>query len=216
MSAVPRSLVFAKHPRQDRAISRFEHVLKAADALLRAEGLAGFSIPKLAETLGYSRASIYKFFPTPYAVLNELARRYLEQLEQVLTAEAAQVLNQPWDQATATIVGLAAGFYERHPVARILILGGPLTDDSYRAQELTIQRLGKLAKALLARQGIALPEGSPDVATLAVEIGTTCFRLSHFVHGRITPEYRAEAAHAMIGYLSRYARTKTRTTRRAT
>lgn len=213
MSAVLKPHLIARQPQQQRAVERFEQVLAAADTLLRTRGLAGFSIPKLAEELGYTRASIYKFFPTPYAVLNELARRYLERLERLLDTEAGAVLDLPWDEAARTLVGIAAGFYDRNPVARVLILGGPLTDDSYRAQELTIQRLGKLAHGLLARQGIELPAGSPDVATLAVEIGTTCFRLSHFSHGRITPEYRAEAAHAMIAYLSRFAGERPRSRR---
>lgn len=200
MNAVVRPIAAARRPTQDRAINRVERVLECADALVGAQGLAGFSIPKLAEELGYSRASIYKFFPTPVSVLNELARRYLKQLEALMNQAAPQLLDKHWSDAVTSMVGIAAKFYEANPVGRVLLLGGPLTDDSYEAQSMVVRRLGKLARNLLEAQKIRVP-ASPDVATLAVEIGTASLRLSHFLHGRITPEYRREAARAMNAYL---------------
>jgi AcrR family transcriptional regulator len=194
-----------RQPLQQRAKARFENVLAEAEILLLELGLNGFSIPLLAERLGYPRASIYKFFPTPYAVYNELLRRYLARLEQALAQGAGPVVARgvPWHEAAASLVQHAAEFHNSHPVARLLILGGPVSDESYRAQEITIQHLGGLTRQLFASTGISLP-AEPDVASLAVDIGTTCFRHSVFLHGEITPAYRDEAAYAMISYLSRY------------
>jgi AcrR family transcriptional regulator len=195
-----------RHPLQQRAKDRFERVLEEAAILLLETGLGGFSIPLLAERLGYPRATIYKFFPTPYAVLNELLRRCLAGLEETLVREAGPVVAQglPWREAAQLLVTHAATFHNANPVARLLILGGPVSDESYRAQEITIQHLGGLARQLMGSLGIALPQ-EPDVATLAIDIGTTCFRHSVFLHGEITPAYRDEAAYAMVAYLSRYA-----------
>jgi len=195
-----------RQPLQQRAKDRFERVLGEAEALLLEAGLGGFSIPLLAERLGYPRATIYKFFPTPYAVFNELLRRCLARLEETLVREAAPVVarNLPWREAARVLVTHAAAFHNANPVARLLILGGPVSDESYRAQEITIQHLGGLARQLLANMGIALPR-EPDVATLAIDIGTTCFRHSVFLHGEITEAYRDEAVYAMVAYLARYA-----------
>jgi AcrR family transcriptional regulator len=204
VTAAVQPLTQARHPLQQRAKDRFEQVLKAADALLAGVGLSGFSIPELALRLGYTRASIYKFFPTPYAVLNELAQRYLKLLEEDLTGFAAELSRQSWIEVGNTVVNRAAAFHEAHPVARLLILGGPLTDDGYRAQELSIQRLGTLLRQLSQQRGILLPREPVDVATQAVEVGTGCFRQSFFRHGCITDAYRKEAAYAMLAYLSRY------------
>lgn len=204
MSAAVQPLIHARHPLQQRAKDRFERVLKAADALLAEAGLSGFSIPELAARLGYTRASIYKFFPTPYAVLNELAQRYLKLLEEDLARFAAELSQQSWIEVGTTVVDRATAFYEAHPVARLLILGGPLSDDGYHAQELTIQRLGTLLRQLAKQRSVLLPSEPVDVATQAVEIGTGCFRQSYFRHGRITDAYRSEAAYAMLAYLSRY------------
>ena len=206
MNQVLSSDALPRLPLQQRAKDRFERVLEEAEILLLESGLGGFSIPLLAERLGYPRATIYKFFPTPYAVLNELLRRCLGRLEEALVREAAPVVTQglPWREAARLLVTHAAAFHNANPVARLLILGGPVSDESYRAQEITIQHLGSLTRRLFATIGVTLPE-EPDVATLAIDIGTTCFRHSVFLHGEITPAYRDEAVYAMVSYLSRYA-----------
>lgn len=204
VSAALDRLGLARQPRQQRARERFEQVLDCAQELLREEGIAGFSIPAVAERLGYTRASIYKFFPTPNAVLNELARRSLDALEARLQKLAPGFLAQPWPQALRAMTLEAAAFHNSDPVARTLILGGPVSDESFRAQELTIQRLGELTRALLLTRGLSLPTSKPDAAMLAVDLGTTCFRVSQFLHGRITPEYAEEAVFVMQAYLGRY------------
>lgn len=194
----------ARRPQQVRSKERFDLVLDAAETLLAEEGLSGFSIPLLAERLGYPRATIYKFFPTPYAVLNELVSRKLTKLEMRLVGLAARVATLSWRQSMREIVGEATAFYNADPVARVLLLGGAVTDDSYRALEIVIQRLGDLASGLLAPHGIVLPKSRPNVAALLIETGMNCFRVSQFLHGKITPEYRDEAVYAMEMYLTRY------------
>lgn len=194
----------ARQPLQQRSQDRFERILGESEALLLESGLSGFSIPELAKRLDCPRASIYKYFPTHYAVLNELVSRYYAELEGLLTRKAARTSDLSWQQSVEAFVNTAARFYEANPVCRLLLLGGAVTDDAYRAQEITIQHLGNLTRMLLARIGVELPEQPLDVAALAVAIGTTCFRLSFLQHKQITREYREEAAYAMQAYLSRY------------
>ncbi len=195
----------ARQPQQQRARDRFEKVLEAAEDLLLEKGMSGFSIPELATRLDMTRASIYKFFPTPYAVLNELTRRYLDKLERELIAAAPRIMTEPWAEAIDTLVTAGVNFYNNHRVACILILGGSTTDESYQALQMTIDRLGRYGRELLVARGIQLPEPPPDVAVMAAEIVTTTYRLSYYLHGEITEAYRAEAAYAMQAYLSRYA-----------
>lgn len=195
----------AKQPQQQRARDRFEKVLTAAEDLLIEKGMSGFSIPELATRLDMTRASIYKFFPTPYAVLNELTQRQLEKLEKALVDTGPKITKAPWSQSIDLLITAGANFYNSNPVASILILGGSTTDESYRALEMTIDRLGKFGRSLLEARGVELPEPPPDVAVMAAEIVTTTYRLSYYLHGEITEPYRAEAAYAMEAYLSRYA-----------
>jgi AcrR family transcriptional regulator len=194
----------ARQPTQQRSKARFDRVLEAAETLLLDVGLSGFSIPVLAERLGYTRGSVYAFFPTHYAILNELVVRYLVELETVFYSRADELVLMPWRDAVGAVVNLAADFHNSHPAARLLILGGAATDDSYRAQEMTIKRLGDLARAVWARNGVKLPKGPPDITTLATEIATAVMRRSFFEHGEITRPYREAAVRAMLAFLAEY------------
>ncbi len=205
MSSARESMTVARVPQQSRGRDRFEKILAAAEVLLRQRGPSGLSIPELAERLGCTRTSIYHFFPTPFAVLNELTRRSLLDLECEIGRQAEQVAVLDWREGVERIVMVAAAFLNERPVARMLILGGSATDESYKALEFTVQRLGRVAETLLQRVGVSLPEEGPDIATLAVEIGTTSFRLSNFLHGEITADYAREAVMAMRSYLANYA-----------
>lgn len=196
-----------RKPQQQRAIDRFELVLEASHALLAESGLAGFSIPAVAARLDYTRASIYKFFPTPYAILNELARRHFVGLERRLAGEAARLLTLAWEDLVRAIVKEAAAFHNAHPVGMMLALGGAVTDESYRSYALTVQHLGALARQLLAAHRIAIATAPVDVASLAVDLGTTCFRHSYFLHRTITPAYQDAAATVMISFIKARAPT---------
>jgi AcrR family transcriptional regulator len=196
-------LAVARQPTQQRAKARFERILVEAEKLLVAEGLSGFSIPALAERLGYTRGSVYAYFPTPYAILNELVKRYLVDLEAVFYARAESLRGLGWREGIARVVDHAVAFHNANPAARLLILGGAVTDDSYRAQEQTNKRLGDLGRMVWS-PAATLPKGPPDVTTLAADIGTACFRRSFFEHGEITPAYRDAAVAAMTGFLAPY------------
>lgn len=191
-----------RKPQQQRALDRFELVLEASSALLARTGLGGFSIPAVAQKLDFNRASIYKFFPTPYAILNELARRHFVGLEHELAGEAAQLRDLPWQDVVRAVVRHAAAYHNAHPVGMMLVLGGAVTDESYRSYALTVKHLGSLARLLLAARGLEVPAAPVDVASLAVDLGTTCMRQSYALHKTITPAYQDAAAQVMIGYIA--------------
>ncbi|SFF55768.1 transcriptional regulator, TetR family [Fontimonas thermophila] len=197
-------LAIARQPTQRRARARFERILAEAEKLLTEAGLSGFSIPLLAERLGYPRGSIYAYFPTPYAILNELVARHLAALETLFDAQAQRLRSLGWREGIAAAIDIGVAYHNRHPAARILILGGAVTDASFRAQEQTHRRLGELARRVWGHE-MDLPEREPEAATLAVDIGMACFRRSFYAHGRITPAYRNAAIAAMIGFLEPYA-----------
>ena len=106
---------FPRQPLQQRAKDRFERVVEGARELLLESGLSGFSIPELATRLGYSRATIYNFFPTPYTIFNELTRRYLTELEQMLYRGAQGLLQVSWQEGARGMVAFAAQFYNANP-----------------------------------------------------------------------------------------------------
>lgn len=196
-------LATARRPTQQRARERFDRILAEAQAVLEESGLSGFSIPVLAERLNYTRGSIYAYFPTPYAILNELVGQYLQQLKALFFDRADELLDMEWHETVTSVVHQAVAFQNDHPAARLLMLGGAVTDDSYRAQEITIKHLGDLGRAVWEQKGVHLPK-DPDVTTLATDIAVACFRRSFFEHGEITPAYRDAAVSAMLRFLEPY------------
>src|SRR5690606_11951154 len=142
----------------------------------------------------YTRASIYKFFPTPYALLNELVRRHFTLLEDALRAETGRYAQLPWQEQTHRMVQLAAKVHNAHPVGMMLSLGGATTDEANRIYTTTIQQLGRLLQAVLRTAGHPLPGSALDTPALAVDLATTCLRHSLQQHGRITPAYVETAA----------------------
>ena len=200
----PNPAFTARKPQQQRAKDRVQAVLQAAEELLLESGHSGFSIPALAERLEYPRATIYKFFPTPYALFNELAERQLDLLEAHLATYAQNLAEaEDWQELVTRMVHAAADFYRKHPAAQVVLLTGPVSDASFRALEHTIARLGTLTRNLLAARGIDIPQGSPDIAALAVEFGTASFRMSYFLHGRMTKEYTQAAVDVMLTFLAK-------------
>ncbi len=204
MNAPIDDLAVARIPQQDRSRERFEKVVAEADKLLADSGLGGFSIPVLAERLGFTRRSIYMFFPTPYAVLNELTRRYIEKMQAEIVEIIPALTTAPVEQLLTKVVFASADFHNRNPVGRLLILGGAVTDRSFRAQEMFVHQLGMVARQLIEARGIKLPPSPPDIPTVAVEIGTSSFRLSHAMHGEILEEYKVEAAYSMLLYMAEF------------
>lgn len=190
----------AKVPTQARAKLRFEAVLREAEIMLVESGLARFSIPLLAERLDMTRGSVYAYFPTHYAILNELVSRYLAELEALFLSRAQELVRLPWREGVRTVVELAVEYHNTHPAARLLILGGAVTDTSYRAQETLLQRLGHMGRQAWEQKQGAIPD-SPDVFTLSVDMAVACFRRSFFESGEITPAYRETAVQAMQVFL---------------
>ncbi len=201
MNDMAENLSIARQPKQQRSRQRFGDVLSTAELLLREQGLSQFSIPQIAQRMRCSRNAVYKFFPTPYAVLNELTQRRLQSLEASLIAESDNNPAANWQTMVTRIVASASLFLNADRVASMLILGGSSTDESHRLLELTIRHLGGQIRRMMAAYGLDLPAQPPDVASLAVEIGLAAFRLSYMAEQHITAAYQSEATSAMVAYL---------------
>jgi AcrR family transcriptional regulator len=194
----------ARLPTKRPSQARFQRILDEAEKLLIEHGLNGFSIPLLAERLGYTRASIYFFFPSPYAVLNELSRRYFKDSCAQIIEFARGRDEMSWRELMARVIGFGVDYYNERPVARMLLLGGPSTDQYFLIQEETNQQLGDVIRTLFQTRGIDLPT-EPDAAWLVVDIIDGVLRHSQYRHGRITDGCRDEALRAANSYLATYA-----------
>ena len=103
-----------RRPSQERSRDRVERILDATSALLGGTPVDKITTAAIAEKAGVPIGSVYQYFPNKLAVLAELARRVMEEVDlktASLIAEDFGVL--PWDQAIdraidATIEGFSA------------------------------------------------------------------------------------------------------------
>ena len=127
-----------KKPSQERSRDRVERILDATAALLGEKPLDKITTAAIAEEAGVPIGSVYQYFPNKLAVLAELARRVMEEVDvrtASLIAEDFGVL--PWDEAIdKAIDATMQGYLEQPGYAQLLLSIRPtpefraITDES--------------------------------------------------------------------------------------
>ena len=105
-----------RKPSQERSRDRVERILEATAALLVDTPVDKITTAAIAETAGVPIGSVYQYFPNKRAVLAELARRVMEQVDvktASLIAEDFGVL--PWDQAIDRAIDATMEGYAEQP-----------------------------------------------------------------------------------------------------
>ena len=136
MNEVLDPLAIARRPTQKRARERFDRILEETERVLIERGLSGFSIPVIAERLGFTRGSVYAYFPTPYAVLNELVQRHLRKLEKVFFSNAEELRKLGWRDGIVHVVDHAVAYHNAPPPQRACCCSGarsPTTAIAHRS-----------------------------------------------------------------------------------
>lgn len=194
-----------RQPAQERSVARMTKVLETAEQLLEQLGPEKTSIPAIAEASGVPRAAIYPFFPDKYALFSHLARLHMERLVVVLSeARLDNAADDDWRAWVQVLIETATDYYNRHPVASILLLRGALADGDDQAHAVKNQAISTLLRTKMSAL-TALPE-SPDAAVLSVEIAFACMKYGYAQEGSISATLCREAVHAAQAYLAQWAR----------
>lgn len=205
MSDSEHSTTPLRKPVQGRSRERVEKVIAAAEALLLEQGPEDTSIPEVAARAGVPRASIYPFFPNKYALFLTIGDHHLKQVAKLISQASTELDTDNWQALVDGAVRGVAAYYNRHPVAGLLILGGPMSRTGYLSQEITIQDIGQRLRPLFQKLETRqpLPE-NPDVITIAVEIAFACMRHSWFTHEQVTDAMAEQASLAATAYLANW------------
>lgn len=190
-----------RQPAQARSQERVEAALLAAEAMVAALGPEQTSIPEIAKAAGIPRASLYQFFPDKYALLACLAERHLSAVAELVEALCLRHADASIERLCKALVDAASDYYDSHPVAAQLVLGGPHSPSAYGALAAAMARISAAVRgALTARQPAPRLPARPDVAALMVEMAFACMRHGYLSEGRITPAVRREAVRAQVAY----------------
>jgi len=150
-----------RRPSQERSRERVERILDATAALLGDDMPADqITTAAIAEEAGVPIGSVYQYFPNKLAVLAELARRVMEQVDNKtasLIAEDFGVL--PWDRAIdRAIDATMQGFAEQPGYLQLLLNIRPtpefrlITDESNERMAALLARHPALRAVIPAAQ----------------------------------------------------------------
>ncbi len=127
-----------RKPSQERSRDRVERILDATAALLTETSVDKITTAAIAEEARVPIGSVYQYFPNKLAVLAQLARRVMAEVDMKtasLIAEDFGVL--PWDQAIDRAIDATMQGYSEQPGYAQLLLSirptpefGAITDES--------------------------------------------------------------------------------------
>ncbi|MBS2014325.1 MAG: TetR/AcrR family transcriptional regulator [Deltaproteobacteria bacterium] len=204
---------------EQKRVARTTAILDEAMAILSREGLEALTLGRLAKSLGYVPAALYRYFDSKDALLAALQRRAVVEIHEGL-AEAERALVGSIEAARPTpevailarLVG-AAQYYldlpETNPQAAFLVallMGDPRallsTEESQRTAPLLLALLGEVDAMFREAEG---PAGGRALATGASIERTLVFwaslsgALSLAKARRIAPELPSPALVGMAG-----------------
>jgi len=105
-----------KKPTQERSRDRVERILDATAELLGDMPADKITTAGIAEKAGVPIGSVYQYFPNKLAILAELARRVMEQVDLKTASLIAQDFGVlPWDQAIDRAIDATMQGYAEQP-----------------------------------------------------------------------------------------------------
>jgi AcrR family transcriptional regulator len=181
-------------PRQDE-------LLEQALQLVREVGLAGLTVRKLADRVGFTEAALYRHFPNKQALLLALVERLSEErLLGPIRAIAADESLSPRERLTAIL---------RHHVSTVLAVDGLpvliLAEAAASGDEALLARFRQVASELWAIFDRLLAASPPPAGASRAAIGLAMFGVvaAAALHRRLLPdaELEREARDVLPRYL---------------
>ena len=173
-SGTPASL---RRPIQERSQDRVQRILRAAAELVDSMPLDEITMAVIAKAAGASFSSIYRFFPSKEAILEDVVIGYLDKLQAEYEDFFARTNPESGELLIDDAIDIYVAFVRREPGFKALWLSGAPTPDILRRFRAINSKVAQLAKAF----GIAklrIPD-TPDLdlrLAMATEASTQLLR----------------------------------------
>jgi AcrR family transcriptional regulator len=192
-----------REPKQARSREKLRRLLDAADQVLAHEGAAALSTVRIAELADVSVASLYRYFPDKEAIAEALARRYWDELSDLIAGVADAAEREPLaDPFAAVLDALVAGFRAR-PGFLALWYGELRTE---RVRDITRPRRISAGESVHRIIAVHWPDSRPElrvtVAQMSVLIGDALLREAFRLDRDGDPHLLSEGRHALRCYVT--------------
>lgn len=195
-----------RKPSQERSRDRVERILDATSTLLNGTSADKITTAAIAETAGVPIGSVYQYFPNKLAVLAELARRVMEEVDlktASLIAEDFGVL--PWDQAIDRAIDATMEGYAAQPGYLQLLLSIRPTPEFRAITDESNERVAAMLAFHPALQAVIPPDRIQLVTRAAIQAANS---LQDWALSEDDPELRnriiVEMKTLLKGYLAVY------------
>lgn len=147
-----------RHPRTQRGQQRVRLILDAAADMLVEMGYAALTTNHIAARADISIGSLYQYFKNKDCVLEALADRYLDDLNNVLDVYFADHTDTPLPDVMAAFVDGTLTFYEDNPGFEPLFFGAVKTE---ALEEIGAQTYSELVRRVAGVFRAHLPDDAP-------------------------------------------------------
>lgn len=191
-----------RRPLQERGRARYEALLDCVEAMVVERDPTEIGFYEIAEKAGMAAASVYHFFPTKNAMFLALAERYFDHFRRGASVELDAARPSTWQDYFRQRHERAVAYYNANVPAMRLILGAqPFLDirsvDNLVNKELSRRSYERLG-CFFHLPYIVEPERK---FLIGLSLADATWRISFTEHGRITPDYSAEATRAVLAYM---------------
>ncbi|MFG1796534.1 TetR/AcrR family transcriptional regulator [Nocardia sp. NPDC049149] len=193
-----------REPVQERSRERVERILEAAAALLTEGGTAAVTTREVAERAGVSVATLYQFFTNREALLEELALRTADRLDDELPQRLAALPIGTLAEAVDQILELHRVHYRAHPELVALYYARRATGELADARDHR-NRFAGMVRQLLIDRALLPPDVDPMVVELTMELGDRAVEVAYRFVPDGDPAIIAEAKLALTRYLEAHA-----------
>jgi AcrR family transcriptional regulator len=159
-----------RRPSQERSRDRVERILDATAALLVDTPADKITTAAIAEKAGVPIGSVYQYFPNKLAVLADLARRVMEEVDlktASLITEDFGVL--PWDQAIDGAIDATMQGYAEQPGYLQLLLSIRPTPEFRAITDESNERMAAILALHPALQAVIAPDRIELVTRAAIQ-----------------------------------------------
>ena len=199
-SAVRRRL-----PRQARSRERVERIVDAASRIVVQDGVDALTTRGIAAAAAMPVASIYQYFSDRDAVLLAIVERDTAEMDEQVAVDLEKLEVWSIDSLVETTMRAYVTVYHRRPAFVEIWLRGRTNQAVHDYGRMHNRRTAVSLRNLAEGLGLIVPDTSPAVAELAVEIGDRVFQLA-FEEDDQGDRFLVEEGIAMVAaYLRQYA-----------
>jgi AcrR family transcriptional regulator len=159
-------------PRQARGRDKLARVLEAADHILATDGVEAVTTTRVAIESSVSVGSVYRYLPNRDAILEALAKHYLDALEERMDTFVAESMGRPPLEIVDTGVDVFADFYRSHAGFRALWFSRDLSPETRALDRMHNHAMAEKIRDLLVHAGLGKEDRDTLRVALVIQLST--------------------------------------------